>query len=399
MSTELHAWANGRHVAVFHNSDEGHVGLEYDADAPQYPLSISLPRDGGWKDEAPAAFLDNLLPDEPSARDVMADSLHAKSTSTFDLLDGVDATGGLVFSQSDVNPFTTQPLYSPMDESDIVERIRQIRRYGAAWWSNDPHCRYSLAGHQGKFTATRLGGQWFWPNASVPSTHIFKPEPANSPHAADNELAMMNLAELCGLNVPKRANIIFHDAAQDERSYVVARFDRIVADGRIMRLRCEDMLQSMGLGPAVKYDPQAKDCLKLLNTVDASHELAYQWIERLAFNAHTGNCDAHAKNYSLMLGETVTLAPVYDVVCTRFWPRYDQEMAMSIGGERFAENVTPAHWEHLALDNSLDTDRVAAIVSRISKAIYTHMDEAVQDIPVTVADRLREQWEKANRNL
>ena len=52
----------------------------------------------------------------------------------------------------------------------------------------------------------------------------------------------------------------------------------------------------------MKYDVRVDDVLDLLHRVDTSDELTYAWLERYAFNVSTANSDAHAKNYSLMLG-------------------------------------------------------------------------------------------------
>jgi serine/threonine-protein kinase HipA len=327
----------------------------------------------------------------------MASSLGAKSTSTFDLLDGVDATGGLAFSLRDVSPFPATPVLSPMTDGDIVNRIRDLSRLGSAWWANDPHCRFSLGGHQGKFTAARLGGSWLWPNISLPSTHIFKPEPHDLRYASAVELATMNLAELCGLDTPARGIESFHDRAGDEQCYVIERFDRALSDGITIRLRCEDMLQSMGRSPEDKYDPDAGDCIALLRKVDPSDELAYQWVERLAFNTYVGNSDAHAKNYSLMLAEHIALAPVYDEICTRFWPRYNQELSMPVAGEFFAENVMSQHWEQLAQQNALDPSRVVCIARNMREKVHDGMDEAIAGLDSPIADRLRRTWEKTSQ--
>ncbi|KFJ04068.1 HipA N-terminal domain-containing protein [Bifidobacterium subtile] len=131
---ELHVWENGVPVGVFHNDKNGDIGFEYDGNA-KAPISLSLPLSGEWEKKAPQAFLENLLPDDLSTRDVMASSLGAKSTSTFDLLDGVDATGGLAFSLRDVSPFPATPVLSPMTDGDIVNRIRDLSRLGSAWWA------------------------------------------------------------------------------------------------------------------------------------------------------------------------------------------------------------------------------------------------------------------------
>ncbi|MDU6840959.1 MAG: HipA N-terminal domain-containing protein [Bifidobacterium breve] len=67
---ELHAWENGHHVGVFSEDDEERISFAYDANEG-LPISLSLPRTGGWRDQAPRNFLDNLLPDNPNVRQAM----------------------------------------------------------------------------------------------------------------------------------------------------------------------------------------------------------------------------------------------------------------------------------------------------------------------------------------
>ena len=99
MTDILHVWmGDRRHVGVFSRDDGGRVVFQYDSDTDA-PISVSLPLDGGWSAGVPEAFLDNLLPDEETARYAMMHRLGAASTDVFDLLDGVDSTGGLVETQ------------------------------------------------------------------------------------------------------------------------------------------------------------------------------------------------------------------------------------------------------------------------------------------------------------
>ena len=85
---ELHAWENGHHVGVISEDDEERISFAYDANEG-LPISLSLPRTGGWRDQAPRNFLDNLLPDNPNVRQAMREHLNASSAGVFDLLDRV----------------------------------------------------------------------------------------------------------------------------------------------------------------------------------------------------------------------------------------------------------------------------------------------------------------------
>lgn len=170
----------------------------------------------------------------------------------FDLLDRVDATGGLVFSLSPEPPIPS-PTLRLITDSQIANEIDRIERTRNYWWDEDSHCRFSLGGAQGKFTLSRVDGKWYWPDMMLPSTHIVKPKPHDLPEATKVELATMRLSELCGIDTPARGEI----TAQRKTAYIVERFDRRLEEGRIVRLRQEDFLQALGLPTQDKYDPSA----------------------------------------------------------------------------------------------------------------------------------------------
>lgn len=393
---ELHAWENGHHVGVFSEDDEERISFAYDANEG-LPISLSLPRTGGWRDQAPRNFLDNLLPDNPNVRQAMREHLNASSAGVFDLLDRVDATGGLVFSLSPEPPIPS-PTLRLISDSQIANEIDRIERTRNYWWDEDSHCRFSLGGAQGKFTLSRVDGKWYWPDMMLPSTHIVKPKPHDLPEATKVELATMRLSELCGIDTPARGEI----TAQRKTAYIVERFDRRLEEGRIVRLRQEDFLQALGLPTRDKYDPSADDCLELLQRIDASGSLSYRWLERLAFNTSSANSDAHAKNYSLILDPAsgIRLSPQYDAVATRYWPEFNWELAMPLNKDHaFAEHTTPQDWEDLATRHGLDGSRVADMARRMAGKVLAGISESCEGLDARMADRLNACWTKANESI
>lgn len=401
---ELHAWMEDRHVGVFYQSTDEEIRFVYDHDV-NTPISLSLPLQGGWTRRSPARFLDNLLPDDANTREAMRRAVHANEADSFSLLDGADATGGLVFTS---NPEPPDPSRMPAvlaSDADIAYRIISMRNSPASWWQSDQRIRFSLAGNQPKFSLLRIGDHWAWSNAANPSSHIIKPAPAgdegdrmHSIRDADIiETTSMKLAELCGMAIPHSGLIVF----DGEPAYIVERFDRYTRDdGIIGRIHTEDMLQALGLPPKDKYHVKARMILSRLHEADPSDRLSYEWIAQLALNTAISNADAHAKNYSLLIrSEGVSLSPMYDVLTTTYWPKVDRSLPMSIGGVRGAANLTPYHWRRFALDNHLDEERVVTIARTMSGRILDHMEEAYQDLSAGMRDILINELRKANQNM
>jgi serine/threonine-protein kinase HipA len=82
-----------RPVGTFLEASDGAISFEYDKAAPAVPISLSLPRGGGWPRRSPSLLLDNLLPDGENARRAMMRASGAEGMDAFSLLDGADSSG------------------------------------------------------------------------------------------------------------------------------------------------------------------------------------------------------------------------------------------------------------------------------------------------------------------
>jgi serine/threonine-protein kinase HipA len=127
--------------------------------------------------------------------------------------------------------------------------------------------------------------------------------------------------------------------AVEDIDYLLAqRYDRIQDnEGNIQRLHQEDFCQALGIPSEIKYQseggPSLADCFALIR--DASSAPALDLIallDAVIFNLLIGNHDAHAKNFSLLyrLDRSIRLAPLYDLVCTVYYPELTDRMAMKI---------------------------------------------------------------------
>src|SRR5581483_10986283 len=167
----------------------------------------------------------------------------------------------------------------------------------------------------------------------------------------------MRLAKNVGLDV---AETRIQDLA-GERVLIVTRYDRRVTDGLIRRIHQEDVCQALGVPPHRKYEehggPGMAAVIDLLRTfsVAAAHDVL-EFVDRMAFNFVIGNLDGHGKNTSLLHDDAgIVLSPAYDIVCTLAYPHLDRRLAMGIGGQFQADQVTARHWAQLLSSAGLDT--------------------------------------------
>ena len=93
-------------------------------------------------------------------------------------------------------------------------------------------------------------------------------------------------------------------------------------------------------------------------------------MDAIAFNWLIAGTDAHAKNYSLLLGQNgvVRLAPFYDLASILPYPSVDMskvKLAMKVGGEYRLRNIGLRHWQKLAaasrFDEAILIDRIRAM--------------------------------------
>lgn len=110
--------------------------------------------------------------------------------------------------------------------------------------------------------------------------------------------------------------------------------------------------------------------------------------QALALNWLIGGTDAHAKNYSVLIGSggRARLAPLYDVASML---PYDFDfkklrLAMKIGGKYLINDITLRQWNKLASSVRLDEEEVRAkcldLAGRISAVLVVDFE-----IPLPIA--------------
>jgi serine/threonine-protein kinase HipA len=125
-------------------------------------------------------------------------------------------------------------------------------------------------------------------------------------------------------------------AALNEIALIITRFDR-TKDGK--KLRLEDFAQILrkprGQDYGGKYNASYEDVAEVIKTYSARPEIDLaRFFSRLILFTLIGNSDGHLKNFSLLETPTgLRLSPLYDVVNTALYERYDQTLALLIDGK------------------------------------------------------------------
>jgi serine/threonine-protein kinase HipA len=280
------------------------------------------------------AFFENLLP-EGELRIHLAAAQKASSLFSLLLTVAGDTAGGFVLLPAGQQP--SPPSYQPTTWAALGTTLKT--HSAAAIGAEGGGTRISLAGAQDKASiAIFKNGLPQLARGTAPSTHILKPNIrrlAKVRESAANETILMLAAAKCGLPT---AQVFFEPLTQ---ACVVRRFDRVArADGSLARLVQYDLCQLAGTLSDRKYEkeggPSLADCAALVRKHSTQPAPDLQNLVRwVFFNLFTGNNDSHAKNLSLLEHSSVgmTLAPFYDLMCTRIYPGLSQEFAFQIGGE------------------------------------------------------------------
>ncbi|MEA3306618.1 MAG: type II toxin-antitoxin system HipA family toxin, partial [Elusimicrobiota bacterium] len=303
-------WLNDKRSFVFQYDDiwvtkKGH------------PLSLLLPiQKKPFSDDASKPFFSNLLP-EARIRTLIAGKLGISDKNDFKLLEelGGECAGAISLIAEGEMP-EIKGAYKPLSSQNLDKMIKEMPR--KPMLAAKEGMRLSLAGAQNKLPVYVKDGLIYLPEGNFSSSHILKPKIPEFEDTVENEAFCMMLAKKCGLPVPKISIL-----QGKYPSCLVERYDRETKpDGSIVRLHQEDFCQALGYGYDQKYEseggPNLKDCFSLLEKhstnpiIDKRNML--QWV---VFNYLIGNCDAHAKNISILFTEgKVKLAPFYDLMST-----------------------------------------------------------------------------------
>ncbi len=381
MNRALTVWWDGVEVGVLALNAHGDMTFRYadawveDPAAP--PISVFLPKQREAFGRAQTRpFFAGLLPEE-APREAAARTLGVSRQNDFGLLEGLggDVAGALTLWPAGEAVPKSDPAAAPrvMDEKALAEILQTLPRRPLL--AGEKGVRLSLAGAQPKLPVVVDGGEIALPAPGQPTTHIIKPAPREYPTFPENEAFCMRLAAGLGLEAaPVRLG-----RAGDHPYLLVERYDR-AGDGAggLRRLHQEDFCQALGVTPEHKYASEGGpgfrasfDLLRRATRVPARAVLAL--LDAALFNLIIGNADAHGKNFSLLYApDGLRLAPLYDLLCTAFYPEVHVNMAMRMGGvsrlEDFDDRTLPAFAEQ--------TQTAAPYVRRRARDLARRVGEA-----------------------
>jgi serine/threonine-protein kinase HipA len=358
--------------------DNGNMQFRYDPSYSGTAISRSLPvRSEAYPHRLCQAVFGGLLP-EGEVRQTLARNLGASSANYYALLQalGGDCAGALTMLEPDQD-LPTAPEEEKLDEVALDALLHELPQRPLAANPREG-IRLSLAGAQPKLPVIiDEQGEISLPlNTAAATTHIIKPEPSRFPGLVDNEAFCMDLARAVGLPAARAHKRV---TSSGLAYLLVERYDRDLTADPIGRLHQEDFCQALGRSSEHKYQqeggPSISDAVSLLrsSSVRAAHDLITLW-RAAVFNWLIGNCDAHAKNFSLLYDRAApALAPLYDLVSTTVYPELTTRLAMSIDGARLIEEVDAVAWARLA--DEIDYSR-RFVISQTSDLVGGVMEES-----------------------
>jgi serine/threonine-protein kinase HipA len=355
-----------------------------------YPISLSMPL--ALQEHGPdkiEPFLWGLLPDNEMILERWARRFGVSARNAFALMThvGEDCAGAVRF----VTPNRLREIINEgsgtvdwLDEHDVAERLRALRRDASAWRTPTDTGQFSLAGAQPKTALLFDGKRWGVPSGRIPTTHILKPGTPELDGHAENEHFCLALAAELGLPVARSTVERF----EDQTAIVVERFDRLATRSGIVRVHQEDVCQALAVHPASKYENEGGPGARAITNLLREHsqnaeEDVFTFIQSLIFNWLIGGTDAHAKNYSLLIGAEggVRLAPLYDLASALPYAATQArklKLAMKVGGKYRLYEISAHQWEKLAHELRFPADRIRTSLDQMTRSAADHVADVLR---------------------
>lgn len=363
-------WFENRPVARLNATDQG-PALVYDRSwlelPATFPISVSLPlgpEPFGPKHVAP--WLTNLLPEGESLEVIsrLAGVDQGDILGLFARI-GRDTAGALSIGAPGTPKMAVTWIESEADLERIINDL-PVKPF----LLGTEGVSLSLAGAQNKLPLHRDNdGRLGIPINGAPSTWILKPDNPRFWGGVYNEAFCLMLARQIGLPVPQ----VGLGSAGARKYLLIERYDRQQRGAWWRRLHQEDLCQALGLFPTQKYERSqtGRPGPKFQTLVDCVRQAAgpvsvLQLLRYLIFNVICCNTDAHAKNYAMLISaRSVTLAPIYDVMCAEVWPNVTKNLSNTIAGKNRGKHLKGRHWQREALICGLNPAQTLRLVKQL----------------------------------
>ena len=394
MTGRLIAVANGRLVGEITRDAKGRLRFTYDAawraDDTAYPLSLSMPlaaaRHGHDTIEP---WLWGLLPDNEN---VLARWARRFQVSAAECVFAAERHRRGLPGGGSVRPAGTcrcsAGLQTPhevdwLTTADVDARLRTLRSDNSAWRLEEDVGQFSLAGAQAKTALLLENTRWGIPRGMTPTTHILKPPIPGFPGHCQNEHICLAVAGALGIPVARSRVCRFGE----ETAIVVERYDRLRVRDRLVRFHQEDLCQVLGRSPLNKYEseggPGCRDIGGALRSYcNRPGEDLRTFVKAIALNRVLGGTDAHARNFSLLIGAggNARLAPLYDLASALPYPGHyapSLKLAMKVGGEARLGYIRIRHWERFAMEVGLPSEEVLGICRSVAAEVPDRLADVV----------------------
>ncbi len=390
----LHVLIDGNAAGVLTQDGSGRLSFSYADGYNGVPLSLSMPaRNEAYGDKQTRPYLFGLLPDAADVRQNIAREFGVSPRNPFALLQhiGLDCPGAVQICDEAGLAMVAdgEEGLVEIDEHGIAARLRELSARNATWVADAEH--WSLGGQQAKFALRNEGGRWFSCEGPAATTHILKPGIQSLEQQALNEFLCLRTAARCGIGAAKCTYRTF----EDQPAIVVERYDRIRVNGEVRRVHQEDFCQMLGCLPEHKYTeeggPSAADVIGMLKRTGGDARANIRaFLEMLLFNYLIGAPDAHAKNYSVLLGRSrAVLAPLYDVAS--ILPYRDEvaglRLAMGVAGENRTARLSRGRIARFVESNDLDSYGLSAGgVADMLQELAAKIPPAMREVAAEHAD-------------
>lgn len=400
--SELDVLIEGDLIGRVRMNKAGRLSFEYEPrwrdSTRSHSLSISMPIASiTYSHTLISSYLWNLLPENPNILQRWGQQFHVSAASPFKLLKfvGADVPGAAQFfppAQLATIQSQQRPSIDWISLDELAQRLAQLRSDAAAVRRPGDPGKMSLPGAQAKtaFCWDNKGKRWGVPSGRAPTTHIIKPSVPGFDGLVENEHLCQVIAAQLGLPAAKSSILKLGDTSY----IVIERFDRLppaLGSAFAQRVHQEDMCQALRLMPGRKYQqdggPSIADIVSLVRRVSSDPNTDVErFLDANAFNWLIGGTDAHAKNYSLLIGagDEVRLSPLYDLSSQLPYPELiEQRVAMKIGGHYDIALIGFTEWQSLALECAVDAEmllsRLRDLADRLPKVISAARDQALAE--------------------